>query len=201
MDHWFDTSFIMKQFIIIAAVLVVAGCKQPAGLSDADRATYMNRGDSLTRVSFDTLRNTLLRTIGQEGLAGAVVFCKAEAAALTGTYASGEVEISRTSLRYRNPANRPDSLSETVLRAMQDSIDKGGLAKPFLQQTPDGAVHYYKPILLQAMCLNCHGSVPGTVQPEVLDKIDSLYPGDLARDYREGELRGAWHVRFAGKQD
>jgi hypothetical protein len=79
---------------------------------------------------------------------------------------------------------------------MQDSIDKGVAVKPFLQQTPDGAVHYYKPILVQAMCLNCHGSVPDQIQPDVLAKIDSLYPGDLARGYRDGQLRGAWHLRF-----
>ena len=196
----------MKQFLLIALVLVASAmmqtaCRQPSGLTDAERARYMGLGDSLTRISFDTLRNTLLSTIGQQGLAGAVVFCKVEAAVLTGTYASGAVEISRTSLRYRNLANRPDSLSEAVLRAMQDSVNGGVAAKPVLKQTPDGIVHYYKPILVQAMCLNCHGSVPGQVQPDVVVKIDSLYPGDLARNYREGQLRGAWHVRFAGKQD
>jgi hypothetical protein len=194
----------MKQFILIAAALltvasVQTACRQPAGLSDAERAMFMNRGDSLTKISFDTLRSTLLRTISQEGLAGAVVFCKAEAGTLTGTYASGAVEISRTSLRYRNPANKPDSLSEIVLRAMQDSMDRASVPKPFLQQTPDGVVHYYKPIMVQAMCLACHGSVPGHVQPDVLAKIDSLYPGDLARNYQEGQLRGAWHLRFAGQ--
>jgi hypothetical protein len=196
----------MKQLIIpaavlFAAVLLQAACRQPAGMPEAERTAYMNRGDSLVRISFDTLRNTLLRTIAQEGPAGAVVFCKAEADALTGTYATGDVAISRTSLRYRNSANRPDSLSEIVLRAMQDSMDRGGSAKPFLQETTDGVVHYYKPIMVQAMCLNCHGSVPGQVQPDVLAKIDSLYPGDLARNYREGQLRGAWHLRFTPKKD
>jgi hypothetical protein len=203
-QHWFEKVITMKPFVLSVAVLVafsliLSACQQPSGMSAAARATYMQRGDSLTRISFDTLRNTLLRSILRDGPAGAVVFCKAEAGTLTGAYASDEVVISRTSLRFRNPGNRPDSLAETVLRAMQDSIDQGVVARPFLQETPDGMVHYYKPILVQAMCLNCHGSVPGQVQPDVLAKIDSLYPGDLARNYQEGQLRGAWHVRFARK--
>ena len=156
----------------------------------------MTMGDNLARISFDTLRNTLLLAIMKEGTAGAVSFCKERASGLTGAYATEGIAISRTSLKYRNPENKPDEMSAGVLAAMQSLIDKSEKAVPVLRSDENGTVHYYKPILVQAMCLNCHGAVPGQIQQDVLARIDSLYPGDLARNYKEGELRGAWHIRF-----
>ncbi len=191
----------MKHMIIRAAVITMVlaagiSCRHQSTLSEADTTRYTALGDSITRLSFDTLRNTLMRTILREGLAGAVPFCKLNAAALTAVYATTEVQVSRTSALYRNPENRPDELSASVLQTMQAASDSGQKAAPVVTIDDKGVVHYYKPILVQAMCLNCHGSVPGQVQPDVLAAIDSLYPGDLARNYREGAFRGAWHLRF-----
>jgi Protein of unknown function (DUF3365) len=101
---------------------------------------------------------------------------------------------------WRLAVNKPDSLSFSILEKMQAEKDKGAEPASLVLKDDKGVVHFYKPILMQAMCLNCHGSVPGQVQPDVLVVIDSLYPGDLARQYVEGELRGAWHIRFSEKQ-
>jgi hypothetical protein len=197
----------MKHMMTIAVAITFVwttgeSCNNEPQLSEADRDRYMALGDSITRMSFDTLRNTLMRAILQEGTAGAVAFCKLNAAALTATYSSSEKQVSRTSALYRNPDNKPDERSAKVLQAMQTATDKGEKILPLVSIDDQGMVHYYKPILVQAMCLNCHGSVPGQVQPDVLAVIDSLYPDDLARNYREGAFRGAWHIRFkqAAKQ-
>jgi hypothetical protein len=75
-------------------------------------------------------------------------------------------------------------------------VDRGEKPVAQLVSGPGETIHYYKPILVQSMCLNCHGSIPGQLKPEVAAVVDSLYPGDLARNYKEGDLRGAWHIRF-----
>lgn len=169
-------------------------------LSEQDQLAYIKRGDSLSKLTFDTLRNTLLRKILSDGVPGAVRFCQVSAGNLTATYTNEDVNISRTSILYRNISNKPDSFSLGILEKMQAEKEKGTVPASLVLKDDKGVVHFYKPILMQAMCLNCHGSVPGQVQPDVLSVIDSLYPGDLARQYKEGDLRGAWHIRFSEKR-
>lgn len=196
----------MKQTIflfgaVLLSMFIVSSCgSDKPMLSEQEQQVYIKRGDSISKLTFDTLRNTLLRKILSDGVPGAVRFCQVSAGDLTATYANEAVEISRTSMRYRNTVNRPDSLSFSILENMQAEKDKGAVPASLVLKDDKGVVHFYKPILMQAMCLNCHGSVPGQVQPDVLRVIDSLYPGDLARQYNEGELRGVWHIRFSEKQ-
>ena len=196
----------MKQKIflfgaVLLSMVIVSSCSSDKPmLSEQEQQVYIKRGDSLSKLTFDTLRNTLLRKILSDGVPGAVRFCQVSAGDLTATYANEDVNISRTSMRYRNISNKPDSLSQGILENMQAEKDKGAVPASLVLKDDKGVVHFYKPILMQAMCLNCHGSVPGQVQPDVLRVIDSLYPGDLARQYKEGELRGAWHIRFSEKQ-
>ena len=57
-------------------------------------------------------------------------------------------------------------------------------------------IHFFKPILLQAMCLNCHGSPGQDIQSPTLARIQQLYPDDRAVNFKEGDLRGVWHIIF-----
>ena len=57
-------------------------------------------------------------------------------------------------------------------------------------------IHFFKPILLQPLCLNCHGTPGKQIQNSTLAKIQVLYPSDQAFDYKEGDLRGVWHIVF-----
>jgi hypothetical protein len=181
---------------VLLSLMSIASCRDAPGHAGLDREKYLQLGDSLTRISFDTLRNTLLARIASEGLTGAVRFCKTEAGSLTQAFGTETRWIGRTSLMYRNPANKPDSLSYVVLSNMQAAANKEERPTAQLIEGPDGFMHYYKPIMMQAICLNCHGRVSDNILPEVAAVIDSLYPGDLARNYKDGDLRGAWHVRF-----
>lgn len=186
---------------VLLSMIIVFSCSNDKPLlTEQEQQVYIKRGDSLTKLTFDTLRNTLMRKILSDEVPGAVRFCQVSAGDLTATYANDVTYISRTSMRYRNISNKPDSLSFSILEKMQAEKDKGAEPASLVLKDDKGVVHFYKPILMQAMCLNCHGSVPGQVQPDVLDVIDSLYTGDLARQYKEGELRGAWHIRFSEKQ-
>jgi len=158
---------------------------------------WMSRGDSLVARTFDTLRNTLLRTISEKGFAGAVSFCNTEALNLTSTDRKEGVLIKRTSDRLRNPANTPDKVELEIITAyIQERIKKQDL-KPVLKKDEAGNHHYFRPILVQAMCLNCHGEKLIQIKPDTWEVIRQHYPADAAFDYKEGDLRGIWHVVFA----
>ena len=57
-----------------------------------------------------------------------------------------------------------------------------------------GVFQTNKPILVQAPCLNCHGSREQIV-PEVLQIIDKRYQNDKAVNYQIGDLRGAVSIQ------
>ncbi len=184
-------------FPILILLTALSDCttkKQPEDLS-----AWKIKGDSVVTRSFDTLRNTLLRTIGEKGFAGAVGFCKEQALPLTNTYGNEEVSIKRTSNRLRNPANAPDSLEARILSQLQSLKNKNLPLIDFIVPNNTG-YHYFKPIVIQAMCLNCHGDRSTQIKPGTWDAIVQQYPADSAFNYKEGDLRGIWHITFPARK-
>ena len=60
----------------------------------------------------------------------------------------------------------------------------------FLRRLPDGRSAYAEPLVIQALCLACHGTV---IAPDVQAAIAEKYPADRAIGYADGDLRGvAW---------
>ncbi len=184
----------MKKILWVFILFFVLGCSQQ-GSGNADLAAYSAMGDSLIAKTFDTLRNSLMREAGAKGFEGAVEFCNINALNLTNTYADNKVHISRTSNTVRNGNNAPDTMEQKVLAKYLSLIEGNQKPTPIIEQDPKGNVHYFKPIMLQSMCLNCHGSKE-QIQPKTWEVIQSKYPSDMAYGYKEGEFRGIWHVEF-----
>ena len=83
------------------------------------------------------------------------------------------VHIKRTSLKYRNPENAPDSLEFLILNKYQKIKAEGGDLIPQLVQI-NQTTHYFKPIVVQQACLSCHGQ--SEINSEVFQKIkDTRY--------------------------
>lgn len=157
---------------------------------------YMQRGSQIASLTFDTLRNSLLSAISLHGIDGAIGFCNDNASNITGTYADSVV-IRRTSLRVRNSVNTPDSLELLTLNEMDELVRSSKIpAARVIRQHSKGEIHYFKPILLQAMCVNCHGAPGVQIQNLTQAKIEQLYPDDQAVNFKEGDLRGVWHIIF-----
>src|SRR5690606_3945094 len=122
--------------------------------------------------------------IGQHGFDSAISFCNQEAYTLTHIYGDSVI-IKRTAARVRNSDNAPDSLEQAVWLAIHSSILEGNKPGNQLIRKPDSyEVHYFKPILLQPMCLNCHGDPQKEIQPTTLTKIQQLYPHDQAVGFK-----------------
>lgn len=160
---------------------------------------FVEKADSLITITFDTLRNSLLKAIGENNFEGAVSFCNEAAYRLTNTYTTGTMTVKRTSDKFRNPSNAPDSMEKRILAAFQQSKNSGEKINSVFEEDNRNRYHYFKPIIVQAMCLNCHGSRAENIQPAVWQSIQQKYPADLAYDYKEGDLRGMWHVTYSKK--
>lgn len=180
--------------LILLGLFIVAACskkqKEQPEVAEIPDSVYQQRGDKLIAITFDTLRNSLTSAIGSGGFTHAIQFCNEKAYPLTNTYAEEGITVRRSSSKYRNPSNQPDSLEMSVFN---EFIING--PKPKLIRTSK-EVHYIKPILMQGMCLNCHGKPGENIQAETLQAIAALYPDDRATGYTEGELRGIWHIVF-----
>jgi hypothetical protein len=163
------------------------------------KKAFIAKSDSLITITFDTLRSSLTRAISKNNYEGAIIFCNATAFTLTNTYISDDVTIRRTSDKYRNPSNAPDSMEQRIIAAFYQFKNKQETIKPVFEEDKQGKYHYFKPIIIQAMCLNCHGSKSGQIPPAAWQSIQQKYPVDMAYDYKEGDLRGMWHVVFPNK--
>lgn len=159
-------------------------------------SVYIFEGNRIVALTFDTLRTSLQTAIGTFGIEGAISFCHEKASTLTSTY-EDTVMIRRTSLRFRNPGNKPDSIELVVLNEMDIQVKSGNALSPkIVRNVNNGDVHFFKPILLQPMCLNCHGVPTEQIKDVTLARIHQLYPNDQAVNYKQGDLRGAWHIVF-----
>jgi len=125
----------------------------------------------------------------QQGTDRAIDACRLEAPAIAGRHGNDSVLMGRTSHKLRNPANAPPDWVAPLLAEYVDSTRSG----PSVVQIDDDTAGYIEPIMLQPVCLACHGSA---IAPDVAAKIDAAYPDDQATGFAEGELRGLWWIRF-----
>lgn len=194
----------LKIFLVfILSVTLFASCTErktddeQGGLNDSiPDSVYAQKGNRIVALSFDTLRNSLLHAIGSSSMEEAISFCNERAYPITATYADSVV-IRRTSLLVRNPNNKPDSLEFITLGKMMEQMKfvKIPDAK-VIRHANTGEIHFFKPIMLQSMCLNCHGTPGKQIQNATLARIQQIYPDDKAVNFKEGDLRGVWHIIF-----
>lgn len=188
--------------LVVLAAGILVGC-EPEGravdvehpITRGERQAIAERGEDVTRALVATLSSRLSTALREEGPWGAVRACSNLAQALTDSIAHAEgVEIGRTSLRWRNPANAPDPWDERALtyfgrlRAEGEATHEG-----MVMVMSPGVARYYRPLVLVEGCLRCHGPAE-TLDPDVLSAIREAYPDDRATGYAAGDLRGLVRV-------
>ncbi|UCG86329.1 MAG: DUF3365 domain-containing protein [Gemmatimonadota bacterium] len=139
----------------------------------------------------------LLAAIEEGGPARAVDVCSNEALQLTAEIrqqmANG-IELKRTSFKYRNPANAPDSLETAAITHFVEMLASQSELPPYhVQQVARDTFRYYQPLVVNQLCVQCHGT-PETMSPEVQAQLAARYPDDRAVGYSVGELRGVIRV-------
>ncbi|HEX4911205.1 MAG TPA: DUF3365 domain-containing protein [Permianibacter sp.] len=143
------------------------------------------------------LKLELQTALQQGGGVAAIRVCRERAPAIaTQMNQRFGVTIRRTSERWRNPANAPDTFESGVLK----QFAAAAAAAPDVNQlrfeevlNGSGAprLHVMQAIALQGPCVMCHGS---ELSDEIRDSLRLLYPADHATGFQPGELRGAFSV-------
>lgn len=126
-----------------------------------------------------------------EGPVQAVGACNVKAPEIAAAHAQAGVRVGRASHRLRNPANAPPDWVAPILQAYLDApADRA----PRFVALRDGGSGYVEPILVQPLCLTCHGKA---IAPDVQARIAELYPEDQATGFDVDDLRGVWWVEAA----
>jgi len=181
----------MNKFIIALCVLTAAAS------APADAATEKEKAMAATADFGKALKTELTGAMQSGGPLAAIEVCNTRAPGIAETVSLEQgVEVSRVSLKNRNPDNAPNDWQASVLRTFEERIEEGEDAGSLTWQKTvevDGQQEYrfMKAIPTGAVCLACHGK---NIDPAVTAKLAELYPEDKATGYSEGDLRGAFVV-------
>lgn len=183
----------MKKIMLMA--IVTATCSmQPVAAQETDalvseaRSTAMKLGKNL--------KMTLQSAMKSGGPVAALDACHSAAPGIADSV-SQETGWSagRTSLKERNPGNKPDEWELAVLNKFEERKKAGENPKTIeysevVELDGEKTFRFMKAIPTEKVCLNCHGG--DNVKAEVNAKLKELYPEDRARGFKEGDLRGAF---------
>ena len=183
-----QTARILPILLMIPAATALAGGASEAQLQEVQAAT----------AAFGkALKSELSKAIQSEGPVAAIEVCHTKAPQIAESVSMDyDLELSRVSLKNRNPLNAPNEWEEQVLQSFESRLAAGeNPAEISWNETVEleGAkeFRYMKAIPTAGLCLQCHGTA---IAEPVANKLAELYPGDKATGYREGEIRGAFVV-------
>jgi hypothetical protein len=178
------------------AAAIAAACIIAAGAASADDAAdRAAEAKTVIKGFFGNLKGTLEAAMKEGGPVNAIDVCKTKAGpiAMQASSDSGW-RVGRTSLKVRNPSNKPDAWERNVLQMFEEK--KAGGADPatlehgeVVQEGGKQRYRFMKAIPTAEVCLNCHG---GAIKDEVKGKLAELYPLDKATGFAVGDLRGAF---------
>jgi hypothetical protein len=187
--------------LLLAALATTAGCEAAPTPDIGVREQVAREGDAVALTLMQTLSGQLTEAIRTGGPEHAIDFCAGRAQELTAGTVAGlgpGWEVKRTTVRPRNPANEADALELEALEYFH-AAEAAGQALPefYVQPTATGDYRYYRPLVVGALCVECHG--PRTdLDPAMLRVLDERYPGDQATGYQVGDLRGVIRVTVPG---
>ncbi len=182
-------------FSVILSILFFISCNSSKVKIDNETYTsYLKKGVEITNLAQATLLGNVGKAIQKGGPGYAVEFCNLKASSIIDSLnqVNGCV-ISRVTDKNRNPENKISNKQEDLIW----EAFRTNSAKDTVVQAKGMNLVYYKPIkIAMTACLNCHGKVDNEIAPATLEKLQKLYPNDLATGYHLNDLRGMWKVEF-----
>ncbi|WP_295384536.1 DUF3365 domain-containing protein [uncultured Thiodictyon sp.] len=193
----------MRQLIAATALALLAtgpllAEPTPAAAPAAAATPDAAQAKALIQQFAGTLKGELETAMKAGGPVKAIGVCKERAPAIAADLsAKSGWKIARVSLKPRNAkTGQPDAWERQVLTRFDarkaagepvDTLAFGAVVED------DGAkqFRFMKAIPTGEVCLACHGSA---INPEVAAALDQAYPGDQARGYAVGDIRGAFSL-------
>jgi hypothetical protein len=181
----------MRPLVLVVALL---GC---GARSDAPRevtAADLERGRKLAGSLKQTLFAELGAAIGR-GVPSAIEVCQTRAPAIAAQLSTEGARLGRATRRARNPSNRAEGWTLDAITHFEDvHARKQPLATAtFSRVLGDGRIAYAEPLVIQELCLQCHGK---ELNRDVRESLASRYPADQATGYAAGDLRGVVWVEL-----
>ena len=182
--------------IFIATIILSCGTDKKNETVEKIDTIYMNRGNAIAKISFETISGELKKSLENGDIEHALRYCNENAYPITDSLANAnEVAIKRVSNKNRNPKNKADKMEEFLMKGFGIDLSEGNDLTPKLILKDDSVI-FYKPIITQAFCLNCHGEPGKEITFRNDSIIQTLYPRDKAVGYKANELRGLWRIGF-----
>lgn len=189
----------MKQFLLITAFgLLSVACGNNADIDNkvSDNANKMALAEAkiIAKTFGEALKAELQKAMKEGGPLNTLGVCNTEAMPITEKSAKeNNAQVSRVSLKNRNPNNIPNDWQRLVLEDFDIRAARGeDIAKIFFSDIVDSngkkQVRFMKALGTDDVCLLCHGK---EIAPAVQAKLSDLYPEDKATGYDKGQVRGA----------
>ncbi len=189
---------IISLSVLLSIVFIWIGCADKSNPQLTDDIKSGLRKDA--KEFMGSLKDILVKEIQTNGVVAAVSVCSDTAQILTANYSlSKGIYIKRVSFMNRNPNNIPDEFEDKVLKIFEELSSQKKLSDTteIFKLKEEGGVYnvrYMKPILIQALCLNCHGAA-NQISDEVKTIISNKYSNDKATGYQLDDLRGAVSIK------
>lgn len=172
--------------VILVALLLAATT------SHSQATETLERGAELLTPFKKDLQRALKSGLA-EGPAEAIQVCRIRAPDIADALSVDGVRMGRSSHRLRNPDNEAP---EWVRPIMQAYLDDPSSRTPRAVELEENRWGYVEPIVVQPLCLTCHGS---ELAPDISARIAELYPDDRATGFEAGDLRGVFWLEFPGE--
>ena len=180
-------------FVLLA---ILSSCTTPAAPTSDEVAAASGKARFAADLLFQRLSAELGAAMAKGGPTAAIRVCKDRAPVIASEIeASSGVDIERTALRVRNPANAPDDWEKRTMETFSARRETGEDWSAMTATRIDGKyLRWMRPIPLGGMCVTCHGSADA-IPPEARRVLLETYPTDTAVDFAVGGLRGAFTAR------
>jgi len=163
----------------------------------ASEKQMIDESEQAIKVFAGQLKSELMAGMEKGGPLQALTVCNtvAEEISRENSEKNGWI-ISRTSLKPRNIKNTPDAWEAAVLHSFEKRKEAGEPIgeieySEVISSNGQSEFRYMKVIPTKQLCLVCHGE---NLSPDLAAKIDQLYPQDQARNYKLGDIRGAFSI-------
>ncbi len=184
----------MRRLIAVAALVCLP---LGAATADDDIKARAQQSKAMVQSFMGDLQAQLQAAMKEGGPTRAISVCNTVAPAIAKDKSreSGWT-VGRTSLKLRNQGNAPDAWEEAVLKQFEERKAKGEDVKPMahfavVEQDGRKVFRFMKAIPTGEVCLKCHGE---NIAAPIAAKLDELYPGDAARGFKAGDIRGAFTI-------
>ena len=122
--------------------------------------------------------------------AAAIEVCSELAPGIAQSLSVDGVRMGRSSHRLRNPDNAPPDWLAPLIERYASGDDE---LLPRMIAIGEGRTGYAEPIVVQPICLTCHGS---EIDEGIAQQLAALYPEDKATGFGAGDFRGVFWVEF-----